>query len=229
MSQAAPPAKHGTVGGTAAARGKKAAPPRPIGFGGRHDHGKELDDPVYPTKHVPAALLPMFPQDWRSAGRALLCIGMAALEGFRLRSKGSVFKWQKAGYCSALCGEQCAKSPNRILCYWRAMGTVHDHHNRLDGLLMSYKGIVNYHNPKQPVFRPLNQVAKKNRFMSERMAWEPSKNVYMFADREDIHPAFGLRPDQDETKYQPGEETYDSDSDAEASSDEEDNNEDGCA
>ncbi|CAE8627902.1 unnamed protein product, partial [Polarella glacialis] len=66
---------HGTAGGSIGGTkpgGKKSAPPRPIGFGGRHDHGKQLDDPVYPSKHVPASLLPVFPQDWRSAGRALL-------------------------------------------------------------------------------------------------------------------------------------------------------------
>ena len=51
----------------------------------------------------------------------------------------------------------------------------------------------------------------------------------MFADREVIHPGFGIRPDRDETHYAPGEQTYDSDSDVEASSGEEDSDGDGLA
>ena len=35
--------------------------------------------------HISQSGLPQ--QDWRSAGRALLCLGMAAIEGFRLRPK----------------------------------------------------------------------------------------------------------------------------------------------
>eukprot|EP00931_Biecheleriopsis_adriatica_P112253 TRINITY_DN86852_c0_g1_i1.p1 TRINITY_DN86852_c0_g1~~TRINITY_DN86852_c0_g1_i1.p1 ORF type:complete len:237 (-),score=23.35 TRINITY_DN86852_c0_g1_i1:69-779(-) len=221
--------KPGTAGGSIGGRGKNRAPPRPIGFAGRHDHGKALDDPVYPSKHVPSALLPVFPQDWRSAGRALLCLGMAALEGTRLRSKGAVFKWQKAGFCSALCSEQCAKAPNRIFCTWRVGNTVHEHHNRLDGQLLSYKGVVNHDDPKKPVFRVMDRVAIKNRYLSERMVWEPARGTYEFADREHIHPGFGIRPDRDETHYAPGEETYDSDSDAEASSSDEDSDGDGLA
>ena len=29
-------------------------------------------------------------KDWRSAGRALLCLGMAAIEGFRLRRRSEL-------------------------------------------------------------------------------------------------------------------------------------------
>jgi len=216
-------------GGTGGAgRGKRVAPPRPIGFGGRHDHGKELDDPVYPTKHVPAALLPAFPHDWRSAGRALLCMGMAALEGRMLRSKGAVLKWQKAGLCSPLCGSQCAKSPDRIFCAWRIPGTVHEHHNRMDALLTSYKGVVPHDNVKKPIYRVKRKVAVRNRFRSERMVWNGAGH-YVFADREHIHPAFGLQPDRDETVYEDGEEGYDSDSDPEATTTDEDSDGDGCA
>lgn len=154
---------------------------------------------------------------------------MAALEGSRLRSKGSVLKWQRAGFCSELCGEQCAKSPNRIFCAWRVGGTVHEHHNRLDGLLLSYKGVVHYEDVRKPIFRVLRQVALKNRYKSERMVWQPDSNAYAFVDREPIHPAFGLRPDRDESRYAEGEPTYDSGSDAEASSTDEDSDSDGCA
>mmetsp|Transcript_34294 Transcript_34294/g.60992 ORF Transcript_34294/g.60992 Transcript_34294/m.60992 type:complete len:216 (+) Transcript_34294:95-742(+) len=210
-------------------RGKRSAPPRPIGFHGRHDHGKPLDDPVYPTKHVPASLIPAFPLDWRSAGRALLCMGMAALEGRRLRSKGSVLKWQKGGFCSGLCSEQCAKSPDRIFCAWRVGNTVHEHHNHMDGLLCKYKGVVNYESATKPIWRVRRQVALKNRYMAERMVWEGAASRYVFADREDIHPAFGIRPDRNEDHYAEGELTYDSASDAEASSADEDSDGDGCA
>mmetsp|Transcript_18793 Transcript_18793/g.35260 ORF Transcript_18793/g.35260 Transcript_18793/m.35260 type:complete len:238 (-) Transcript_18793:109-822(-) len=223
------PGKQGRAGGHSHGKGKSAQPPRPINYHRRWDHGKELDDPVYKTKTIPAALLPVFPQDWRSAGRALLCLGMAMLEGVRLRSKGATLKWQKAGYCSALCTEQCAKHPNRIFCAWRVPNTVHDHHNRLDGALLSYKGVVHYEDPKKPIFRVLNQVALKNRYKSERMTWDSSQGAYIFADREDIHPGFGIRPDRDESRYAPDEQTYDSDSDLEASSADEDSDGDGAA
>mmetsp|Transcript_87600 Transcript_87600/g.203754 ORF Transcript_87600/g.203754 Transcript_87600/m.203754 type:complete len:225 (-) Transcript_87600:48-722(-) len=223
-----------STGGAGGAHGsgpgrKRKAPPRPIGFHGRHDHNKPLDDPVYPTKTVPASLLPAFPQDWRSAGRALLCMGMAALEGTRLRSKGSVMKWQKAGFCRDLCSEQCAKSPNRIFCAWRVGHTVHEHHNRLDGLLLKFKGVVNFDDPKKPIFRVRDQVALKNRYKAERMVWDATQATYLFVDREPIHPAFGLRPDRDETHYAEGEKDYDSGSDPEATSTDEDSDGDGLA
>jgi len=208
--------------------GRSAKPPRPIGFRGRHDHGKPLDDPVYPSKHVPAALLPQFPADWRSAGRALLCIGMAALEGFRMRSKGRVMKWQAAGFCSPTCSEQCAKSPNRILCAWRVQNTVHEHHNYMDGLLNSYKGVVNYHNNLKPIFRVQRQVALRNPFLSERMLWEASTARYVFADREPIHPAFGISHDQ-RTQLGEVDETAYVASDDEGETTDEDSDGDGCA
>eukprot|EP00929_Paragymnodinium_shiwhaense_P052344 TRINITY_DN26228_c0_g1_i2.p2 TRINITY_DN26228_c0_g1~~TRINITY_DN26228_c0_g1_i2.p2 ORF type:complete len:214 (+),score=34.68 TRINITY_DN26228_c0_g1_i2:108-749(+) len=210
-------------------RGKRSVPPRPIGFKGRHDHGKPLDDPVYPSKHVPASLLPTFPLDWRSAGRALLCMGMAAIEGTRLRTKGGVMKWQAAGFCSPMCTSQCSKTPNRVFCAWRAGHTVHDHHNRMDGLLLSYKGEVIYENVRKPIFRVQNQVAVKNRFLSERMIFDKSLEKYIFADREEIHPAFGIRVDRDDSRYEEGEVDYDSASDNEASSADEDSDGDGCA
>mmetsp|Transcript_88839 Transcript_88839/g.276192 ORF Transcript_88839/g.276192 Transcript_88839/m.276192 type:complete len:250 (-) Transcript_88839:45-794(-) len=223
-----------SAGGTAGAPGsgpgrKRKAPPRGIGFHGRHDHDKPLDDPVYPTKSVPVSLLPSFPQDWRTAGRALLCLGMAALEGTRLRSRGSVMKWQKAGFCSALCTEQCAKSPYRIFCAWRVGNTVHEHHNRMDGLLLKYKGVVHFDDPKKPIFRVRDQVAVKNRFQAERMVWDGGQGSYVFADREPLHPGFGLRHDRDDSHYAEGEPSYDSDSDPEASSSDEDSDADGLA
>merc|ERR1711865_1082129 len=166
-------------------------------------------DPVYPTKRIPAALLSTFPLDWRTAGRALLSLGMSALEGRRLRTKGAVLKWQKQGSCGALCGEQCAKSPDRIMCAWRVPGTVHEHHNRMDALLLGFKGHVHHTDITEPIWRVQRQVALKNRYHSERMVWDKSEGSYVFAEREPIHPAFGLRPDRNDDHYADGELTYD--------------------
>ena len=93
-------------------------------------------------------------------------------------------KWQRKGFCSPLCSEQCAKTPNRAFCAWRVQHTVHEHHNRLDGLLLSYKGVVHFDDPKKPIFRVLKKVAVKNKFKSERMAWDPQQGSYTFVDRE---------------------------------------------
>mmetsp|Transcript_27968 Transcript_27968/g.64546 ORF Transcript_27968/g.64546 Transcript_27968/m.64546 type:complete len:223 (+) Transcript_27968:103-771(+) len=210
-------------------RGKKSVPPQQIGWHGKHDHGKPLDDPVYPTKKVPLDLLPSFPYDWRSAGRALLCMAMSALEGRRLRSRGAVFRWQRIGPCGAICGEQCVKSRYRIMCAWRVPGTVHEHHNRMDDLLLSYKGVVHYESNTKPIFRVRRRVALRNRFKAERMVWEASSSKYIYADREDIDPAFGIRPDRDNEHYEEGVADYDSASDPEASSADEDSDGDGCA
>merc|ERR1719350_693801 len=144
------------------------------------------------------------------------------LEGKRLRTKGAVLRWQKQGPCSALCGTQCARSPNRIFCSWRIPHTVHEHHNRMDELLCSYKGVVVHENVKQPIFRVRRQVATRNRFKSERMVWNAARSRYLFADREPIHPAFGLRPDYDDTLFDDVERGYDSESDPEATSSDED-------
>ena len=40
----------------------------------------------------------------------------------------------------------------------------------------------------------------------ERMVWDASQSAYVFADREEIHPGFGIRPDRDESHYEPDEE-----------------------
>merc|ERR1712032_1087577 len=115
-----------------------------------------------------------------------------------------------------------------ILGAWRVRDTVHEHHNHMDALLLSYKGVVHYESNAKPIFRVQRQVALKNRYKSERMVWDASDGAYAFADREEIHPAFGIRPDRDESHYEEGEATYDSDSDAEATSTDEDSDGDGC-
>eukprot|EP00812_Abedinium_dasypus_P009956 NODE_3608_length_764_cov_266.169252.p2 GENE.NODE_3608_length_764_cov_266.169252~~NODE_3608_length_764_cov_266.169252.p2 ORF type:complete len:155 (-),score=47.73 NODE_3608_length_764_cov_266.169252:183-647(-) len=153
---------------------------------------------------------------------------MAALEGTRIRPKGAVFKWPRIGRCGAVCAEQCTKSPGRILCAWRVPNTVHEHHNRLDWQLLSYKGVVNYDDVTKPIFRVRRRVALKNRYCAEHMEWDPEQRSYIFTEREDIHPAFGILPNRNEDAYAPDEQTYDSESDLELSSDEEDSDGDGC-
>merc|ERR1712137_729676 len=64
---------------------------------------------------------------------------------------------------------------------------------------------------------------------SERMVWDTDQRKYLFIDREHINPAFGIRPDRDESAYEEGEKDYDSGSDAEATSSDEDSDGDGCA
>merc|ERR1712228_465039 len=98
----------------------------------------------------------------------------------------------------------------------------------MDGLLMSYKGVVRHTDLRKPIYRVMREVAEKNRFKSERMIWDTTLSRYVYHDRDDIHPAFGLRPDRDDTHYAEGEAGYDSASDAEASSADEDSDGDGC-
>ena len=43
-------------------------------------------------------LVIIFHQDWRSAGRALLCMGMAAIEGFRLRQVPPISCWSLSDF-----------------------------------------------------------------------------------------------------------------------------------
>ena len=68
-----------------------------------------------------------------------------------------------------------------------------------------------------------------HRYTSERLVWEPAQTRYIFADRPPIYPAFGRRPDLDESHYEENEPTCDSARDAEASSADEDSVGDGCA
>eukprot|EP00397_Hematodinium_sp_SG-2012_P055927 GEMP01068623.1.p1 GENE.GEMP01068623.1~~GEMP01068623.1.p1 ORF type:complete len:197 (+),score=37.14 GEMP01068623.1:96-686(+) len=185
---------------------RRKGPPRPVGYRGNYHHGKPLDDPVYPTKTVPYELLPRYPTDWRTGGRAMLIAGLAVLEGRRLRSRGSILKWQKDGHCSPRCASACSKSPGRYFCAKNVVaGTFQHHVNNMDGLLMMYKGEVP---TEKPLFSIKRQVFPQNRYFSE--AYQLVDGKYHPFEKEKIHPAFKIT----EGKLEGG---YDSDSDPEAS------------
>jgi len=185
---------------------RRKGPPRPIGFRGNYHHGKPLDDPVYPTKSVPYSLMPRWPTDWRTGGRAMLCVGMAMLEGRRLRSRGSILRWQKDGHCSPRCASTCAKSGNRYLCAKNVIpGTYENHINMMDGMLLSYKGEIN---TDKPIFSVPRQVHEQNKFYSH--IYQLVDGKYQILDKgEEAHPAFRLEENV------PG--GYDSDNDPEES------------
>eukprot|EP00386_Alphamonas_edax_P012774 GDKI01039694.1.p1 GENE.GDKI01039694.1~~GDKI01039694.1.p1 ORF type:complete len:240 (+),score=54.84 GDKI01039694.1:119-838(+) len=192
------------------------APPgrKPIGYRGNHMHGKVLYDPVYPTKKVPRELVPRYPIDWRNGGRALLTFGLALLEGKRVVGHSKALKWQLGGFCSPRCGMECAKSKWRALCAWRVKGP-YEHQMLSDGVLTSYKGNVPTNKPLFAVPRP---IAIKNRYKSEAMEYDDSSGQFVYSQRQNLHPAFGLLHNRDDKHYAEGEKDYDSESDGEADS-----------
>ncbi|CEM29610.1 unnamed protein product [Vitrella brassicaformis CCMP3155] len=198
---------------------------RPIGYRGQHIHGKPLNDPVYPTTKVPCALVPRFPNDWRNGGRALLTIGMARLEGKRLNRHQYCLKWQKEGVCGPRCGSGCGTSQYRCLCAWRVAPVPKYHHiTQMDGMLMEFKR----HMPtKKPVFSMPKRVAKRPRYRSEAMSWDPSAGRYVYTDRQPIHPAFNLMPNRDDTRYDEGESDVDSEDELPDDSGDEESDDDG--
>jgi hypothetical protein len=99
----------------------------------------------------------------------------------------------------------------------------------MDSLLLEYKGVVKWDDPKKPIFTVRRQVAMKNRYMAERMTLVAEHGHYVHSDREDIHPAFGIKHNRDDTHYAPGELDYASEDDPEATSSDEDSDGDGCA
>lgn len=127
-----------------ALRAKRAnRPPRNIGFRGRHDHGKPLDDPVYPTKSVPQSLKPQFPVDWRNGGRAILTSAMSIVERKkRVQTFREIMDYQsKTGpFCHESCGSACLQSMDRYLCAARVPGTILEQVNRFDGILRRWRG-----------------------------------------------------------------------------------------
>ena len=131
-----------------------------VGFRGRHNHGKSLDDPVYPTKKVIPQLRPKTLIDWRTGGRALLISALAVLERrARLRKRTDILDFQSRGFCGPACGYTCAKDKRRILCAWKVPGTEHEHFNKISDHLVAYKGLVK---TKKPFFAPPRPVAQVN-------------------------------------------------------------------
>ena len=196
---------------------KKFDNPKNIGFRGRHAHGKAPDDPVYPTRQLTGSPKIGF-VDWRTGGRALLVAAMAAIEGKLLRTRGAIMKWQMFPTCSPSCGWSCHTARNRVLCAWFKPGTVHEHLTRMDGLLTKYKGskLITI---KNPPFRPMSQVAMRNRKNAVPMEFKDGQFVPIEAQPD---PAFGIRLDQQRTVHPEDDGTldyrngYDSDEDLEA-------------
>ncbi|CAD7961856.1 unnamed protein product [Amoebophrya sp. A25] len=123
-------------------RRQKKYQPRPIGYRGNWDHGKDMDDPVYPTKSLPYELRPKHAPDWRNAGRALLTASLGMVEGQRMKHLGMMMKWQKSGTCGERCDSQCATTADRFYCAQRVAGSHFEYVNAMDGLLMRYKGDI---------------------------------------------------------------------------------------
>jgi len=214
MSSSGPGPTYVKVSSTVVARARKFYP-RPIGFHGRHDHGRAPDDPVYKTKSIPFSLKPKCPIDWRGPGRTVLCTGMAMLESpeNRLRSPGQIMDWQAEGFCSERCLHQCSKSQDRIFCAMRVPGTRFELLNKLDGVLMSYKGTVE---TRKPIFSVHRRIAARNRFHSVnyRVGKDGLSLVSSLGEKDISHPAFGLHPEL-ASKRVPEEELYDEDADVE--------------
>ena len=146
---------------------KKIDSPKSIGFRGRHAHGKGPNDPVYPTRQLGPSPRMGF-VDWRTGGRALLVAAMGAIEGKFLRTRSQILKWQSVPVCSPQCGVSCHKARNRVLCAWFTPGSAHEHSVRMTGLLTKFKGSKNF-DPANPPFRPMSQVALRNRFAAVPM------------------------------------------------------------
>ena len=190
---------------------RKIDNPKNIGFRGRHAHGKAPDNPVYPTRQLTSSPRIGF-VDWRTGGRALLVAAMAAIEGrMHLRTRGAIMKWQMFPTCSPSCGYSCHKARNRVLCSWFTPGTVYEHNVKMDGILTMFKGskLISLTNPP---WRPMSQVALRNKFSAVPMVWE---NGRFESKREAIDPAFGIRDDLGSTEP----DAYDSDDDLEVPAD----------
>lgn len=170
---------------------KKIDNPKNIGFRGRHAHGKAPDDPVYPTRQLaPSPKLGFV--DWRNGGRALLVAAMAAIEGRILRTRSQIMKWQMFPPCSPKCGWSCHKARNRVLCSWFVPGSVHEHIVKMDGLLTPFKG-SKFVSISDPPFRPMSQVALRNKFNAVPMEWKDGQFMHV---TEQPDPAFGIRADR---------------------------------
>ena len=196
---------------------KKTDSPKNIGFRGRHAHGRAPDDPVYPTRQLTASPKIGF-VDWRTGGRALLVAAMAAIEGRILRTRSAIMKWQMFPTCYPSCGYSCHKARNRVLCAWFKPGTVHEHLTSMDGLLTPYKGskLIPIANPP---FRPMSQVAMRNRFNAVPMKFVDGKWISI---EPQVDPAFGIDPQRRRPKHPEDDGSldyrngYDSDEDPEA-------------
>jgi hypothetical protein len=194
---------------------KKIDNPKNIGFRGRHAHGKAPDDPVYPSRQLTASPRIGF-VDWRTGGRALLVAALGALEGRILKTRGQIMRWQMFPPCSPKCGNSCHKARNRILCSWFVPGSVHEHIVKMEGLLTQFKGAKNI-SLADPPFRPMSQVALRNKFRAVPMKRDIMTKSFVFSKLQP-DPAFGLDPAVPRTSNPDG---YDCDEDRSVARDDE--------
>ena len=172
---------------------------------------------MYPTRQLTASPRLGF-VDWRTGGRALLVAAMAAIEGRILRTRSAIMKWQMFPTCSPQCGYSCHKARNRVLCAWFTPGTVHEHIYKMSGLLTQFKGskLISI---QKPPFRPMSQVASRNRFNAVPMRLVDGKFEHAV---EQPDPAFGIHADRRRLNHPEDDGTldfrngYDSDEDEEA-------------
>merc|ERR1712176_558445 len=112
--------------------------------------------------------------------------GMAMIEdGTRLRAPGQILDWQNRPLCSERCASQCSKSKDRIYCSWRVPGAKFDLLNKLDGILCSYKGVVE---TSKPLFTVHRKVASRNAFNSVNYI-VANGNTLVAEDASIPHPA----------------------------------------
>ncbi|CDR94880.1 hypothetical protein, conserved [Babesia bigemina] len=168
---------------------------KPTGYRGNHQHKKDLNDPVYPTTKVPAALVPRFPLDWRNAGRFLITAALARLEDRRILRHPQSLRFQQEGPCGARCSLHCSKSPYRCLCAWRVRGSL-QHAARVDNILVSFKGPI--HNPK--LFTVPRPVAQKSTHQARRLLIDEN-GVYRVEKKSYRYPVFSSRDSQPASAY----------------------------
>jgi hypothetical protein len=90
---------------------------------------------------------------------------------------------------------------------------------KMDGLLTQFKGAKNI-SITDPPFRPMSQVAMRNRYAAVPMKWDESHRSFVHVELQP-DPAFGIRPDIRITEHPEDDGTlnfrngYDSDEDPE--------------
>lgn len=155
----------------------KADIPKNIGFRGRHNHGKSVNDPVYPSKKIIPQLRPKSLIDWRTGGRALLVAALAVIERrAKLRRRTDILTFQSRGFCGPSCGFSCAKEKRRLFCAWKVPGTQFEHVNRISDTLVGFKGL-NKNFQKKPFFTVPRAVAERSAAPARFCSVDPEGNI----------------------------------------------------
>ncbi|GAW83713.1 hypothetical protein, conserved [Plasmodium gonderi] len=152
---------------------------RPIGYRGNHQHGKALNDPVYPTTKIPSSLIPRYPIDWRNGGRFLLCVGLRRIENriIKKMKESQMFNFPECNTCN----HDCISHYNRCLCAWFCKYQF-SHMYKCDYLLMQYKGETK---TEKPLFSVPKWVAKKNSKQSVEYVYNEKEQQFENMKTED--------------------------------------------